>query len=156
MKKMIVILALMAVILPKLGSPATEIGNLEPVTVVQIVAREYAIEVYTDTGAIGRGQDLLAAVDDLKDSASKEIFLDTADYVLLWGDLSREQDTIQRLFRPACGVCRAAPGIDLPSAAEYLKLHSPQRTLGEIRTGEKEDQILRMEEGRGIFCPIQQ
>ena len=156
MKKWLIgILALAAIILPKLGTPATDIGKLEPVSVVQIIAGKTGIELYTDTGAVGRGNDLLTAVNDLKESAPKEIFLDTADFVLLWGNLTREQETIQKLFRPACGVCRAAPGIDLPEAAAYLKQHPPGRTLGELRTGQQENQRLIVAEGRGMFCPIQ-
>ncbi len=155
MKKWLIgILALAAIILPKLGSPATDIGKLEPVSVVHIVGGETGIELYTDTGAQGRGHDLLTAVADLKESAPKEIFLDTADYVLLWGDLTEEQKSIQNLFRPACGVCRAAPGINLPEAAAYLKQHPPQRTLGELRTGQQENQRVVIEEGRGMYCPI--
>lgn len=150
-----VIFALAAVILPKLGSPATDIGKLEPVSVVHIIAENTGIGIYTDTGAVGQGNDLLTAVTDLKESAPKEIFLDTADYVLLWGNLTGEQKTIQELFRPACGVCQAVPGINLADAAAYLKLHPPQLTLGELRTGWQENQRLVMEEGRGWYCQIQ-
>lgn len=155
MKKWLMgILALVAVILPKLGTPATDIGKLEPVSVVQIIAEDTGIELYTDTGAMGQGRDLATAVADLKESAPKEVFLDTADFVLLWGNMDREQETIQNLFRPACGVCRAAPGIDLSEAAAYLKQHPPQCTLSELRTGQQEHQRLIITEGRGIYCPI--
>lgn len=155
MKKWLIgLLALLAVILPKLGSPATDIGKLEPVSVVQIIAADTGIELYTDTGAKGQGRDLDAAVADLKESAPKEVFLDTADYVLLWGNLDEEQKTIQEIFRPACGVCRAAPNMDLAEAAAYLKQHPPLRTLGELRTGQPEIQRLMIVEGRGAYCPI--
>ena len=149
---MLTILAAMAVILPKLGTPATDIGQLEPVAVVQVIQGGNVVRLRTDTGAEGRGSDFLAAVKDLREKEPKEVFLDTADYMLLWGNPEMEQ--ILRYFRPACGLCRAEPDTDLETAAAYLRLHPPEKTLGDRKAGERENQRLIIREGRGSFWKI--
>ena len=151
MKKwMIAALAALAVILPRLGSPATDIGNLEPVAVVQVIGAPNGVLLRTDTGAEGRGRNFAEAVRTLRSSAPKEVFLDTADFVLLWGNPDR--GPILELFRPACGVCLAGPETNLEEAAAYLTQHPPGRTLAELRAGEGSLPRLIVKEGRGLFA----
>lgn len=144
------LLALAAVgTLSRLPHPAVDVGKLEPVAVVLIRAEEGQIILETDTGAIGAGEDLPAAVAELKDGASGEIFLDTADHVLLLGNVSEVIPAIWQEFRPACTVCRVAGEADLEAAAEYLAIHRPEVTLAKLRAGERHLETLRLEEGRG-------
>ena len=146
------LLAAAAVILPRLGSPGTELGMLEPVELVQVVCRGTTVELRTDTGDSGTGETLARAVEDLKARSSREVFLETADFLLLWGEAEPEE--LAEFFRPACSVCLGEPDTDLRKAAAYLRRHSPDRTLGEWQAGLPREQKLIMENGGGSFAPI--
>lgn len=137
--------------LSRLPHPATDIGKLEPVSTVLLTRTESGIRVETDSGAWGEGVTLHNAVDQLKTAASKEIFLETADKILLHGDMTGYWEEIFGLFRPSCQLCRVIGQPDLKEAGEYLSLHPTDQTLGTARGGLGKRQILILSEGRGIL-----
>ena len=142
-----------AVLLPKLGTPAVDVGKLEPVQTVLAIGSDAGVELRTDTGAAGKGKTLSEAVEVLKTGAAKEVFLDTADFLLFRGEIPPVRQLLE-LFRPACGVCRAEPGIEPETVSAWLCQHPPGRTLGQLRAGLPETQELHWSEGRGELCPI--
>lgn len=133
-----------ALILPRLSHPATDVGDLEPVAAVRITQTENGIVLQTDTGASGFGGTLAEAAEDLQAGASAEVFLDTAEYLLIDGGIPRE---ILEFFRPGCYVCRVEGKVDLEEAVAYLSVHRPEQTLTRLRAGEKLEQTLKAEEG---------
>lgn len=138
------VLALAALtVLSRLPHPATDVGELEPVRVVWI--GEAGIR--TDTGATGRGADLTTAVEELHDSASGVIFLETAEYVILEPGY-RVGPELYEIFRPSCKVC-VGSGADLVAAAAYLSVHPPDMTLSRLRAGEWGLQTLTITEEGG-------
>lgn len=152
------VLALVAVVaalwgIPRLSHPATDIGRLEPVKAVRLTVQQGIVRLETDTGAFGTGITLEEAVENLRKAETDEVFLDTADYLLVSGNLSEHWQVVFALFRPTCQVCAAEGEMDLAEAAEYLDMHSPEQTLGQIRGGIQNWKILRMEEGRGQLEP---
>ncbi len=115
-------------LLLRLPHPGTDIAHLEPVEVVQVRQMQTQIEVTTDTGAAGHGDTLAQAVEDMKEHAMGEIFLDTADYLLL--DLhGLEIEELYPLFRPGCKVCNTSGIDDLETAGVYLQTHEPEKSL---------------------------
>lgn len=134
-----------ALILPRLSHPATDVGKLEPAAVVQITRTDNWVVLQTDTGASGSGRTLAEAAEDLQAGAAAEVFLDTAEYLLIEGDVSEE---ILEFFRPGCYVCRVEGQVDLEEAVRYLSVHRPEQTLTRLRAGEVLEQTLRTEEGK--------
>lgn len=139
--------------LPRLTHPAVNIGKLEPAEAVRISETAGGIRVETDSGSIGEGTTLEEAVEDLRNGAPAEVFLETADKLILSGDLTKYWEEIFRRFRPACQVCLAEGDLDLAEAAKYLDIHPTGQTLGRLRGGLGEMVELRIEEGRGRLVP---
>ena len=151
MKKLglILLLGAAAWLMNRLPHPAVDIGKLEPVEVVLLSATDRGIRLDTDTGAWGEGATLNAAVADLKQADSGEVFLDTAENVLIRGDMAAYWQEIWAHFRPAAQVCRMEGEMDLQEAADYLTMHPTGLTLGKLRAGLGEWKTLTITEGRG-------
>lgn len=131
-----ILLALVAIWgISRLPHPAVDVGKLEPVELVLLERTEQGIRIETESGAKGEGRTLAEAAENLQAGASREIFLETADKLLLRGDLTGYWQEIWELFRPDCRVCRVEQELDLMEAAEYLSVHEPEQTLGKLRSG---------------------
>lgn len=89
-----------------------------------------------DNGTEGSGEDLDAALDDLERAAEGVLFLDTAEHLILCGDipsLAKQAADCGRL-RPAAKVYRMADAaLDAETAVDFLRAHPGNVTLGEVR-----------------------
>lgn len=139
--------------LPRLSHPAVDIGKLEPVEAVHLIGTETGIRVETDSGASGEGGTLAKAVADLREGTAGKVFLETADKLLISGDVGAYWPEIYELFRLNSQVCLAGEEIDLVEAAAYLDTHPPGQTLAQIRGGIENWSMLTMHEGRGRLVP---
>ena len=135
--------------LGKLSHPAVDIGKLEPVEAVRLVRTQGGIILETDSGATGRGGTLKAAVADLRRGIGAEVFLETADKLILVGNMDGYWGGILTEFRPTCQICYGNMDMDLKEAARYLEIHPAKQTIGGIRGGSKGIPLLNMNDGRG-------
>ncbi len=153
--KRIAILAVIAVT-AVLGSslfPASDVAKLEPVEVIRIQMDRGQILVETDTGQLGRGADLQRAFADLKNRASGDIFLDTAEYVILTEDSRGEIVGLLDYLRPACRVCLEWGRADLQQVAAFLDIHEPELTIMDCQGGQMDLPALVTKEGRMELVP---
>ena len=97
-----------------------DVGKLIPVELVQLSRDRDGVTVRTDTGNKGWGENLEEAMEDLKRKASGEIFLESAEYVLLTGDMLESIPALPGYFRPGTQVYEAPVLEDLEGAAAYL------------------------------------
>lgn len=125
-------------ILSRLPHPARDIAKLDPVRAVYLYMEEGKLCIETDTGAAGSGRDLAEAAEQMKAAASAEIFLETAEYVILDPSVVVTEE-FYRLLRPACRVCHSEARPDLEQAAQFLSVHEPERTLAHIRAEEEQN-----------------
>ena len=134
MKKWLVFAAAVTAvaILSRRPHPARDVARLEPVQAVYIYQKNGTLCIETDTGAAGSGNTLTEAAEDLKASASGEIFLDTAEFLLIDPEVTITAD-FHTLLRPTCGVTFTHATPDLQAAADYLTIHQPSVTLLELR-----------------------
>ena len=134
MKKILYLLGglVAAGILSRLPHPAVDVSRLEPVQVVYLYLDQGRLWLETDTGSFGSGDSLTEAANDLKANASGEIFLDTAEFLILDPEVPIEPDFYDHL-RPGCKVCYADAPPDLTVAAAFLATHSPEITLAHLR-----------------------
>ena len=135
MKKWLIFLAVLTAvaILSRRPHPARDVARLEPVQAVYIYQKNGTLCIETDNGAAGSGKTLTEAAADLKASASGEIFLDTAEFLLIDPEVTITTD-FHTLLRPTCGVTFTHATPDLQAAADYLTIHQPFVTLLELRT----------------------
>lgn len=150
MKKWLLILAALLGILT-MGTESTagmDVGKLQPVQVLCLRRMGRDVIVWTDTGDRGTGADLKAAVEDMKRSASAEIFLETADHLLLMPDCIDLLQDAAHFLRPSSTLCLLEGEPDMERIGQYLQVHAPQVTLMEYRAGLQKLQTLKTTDGR--------
>ena len=128
--------------------PGTDIGKLEPARVLLVEAVQDGVAVRTDMGQLGLGEDLPSAVRDMEQTASGQVFLDTAEFLLVGPGAAKWLPELTQILRPSCQLCLAEGVTDLEAAAEYLAVHEPSFTLGDWKKGEKGMAVLLLIEGR--------
>lgn len=135
MKKWLLLAALLTAvaILSRRPHPARDVAKLEPVQVVYVYMDGAEISMETDTGAKGTGANLTEAAADMKAKASGEIFLDTAEFLILDPAVPITEE-FHTLLRPTCGVTFTITTPDLQTASDYLAIHEPSVTLAKFRT----------------------
>lgn len=110
-----------------------DVSDLLPVELVYVYKVEKTIWVETDTGEAGAGDSLRAALDDLRATAPGEVFLDTADYLIVTRDTVDCLPQLAQLLRPGTEVCLGFRAD--AQAAAYLAAHKPGVTLRDCRSG---------------------
>ena len=129
-------------------SAGTDVGKLQPVQVVCLARTNGNVMVCTDTGDCGTGADLKTAVEDMKACAAGEIFLETADHLLLMPDCLELLEEAAVLLRPSCTLCLLEGEPNLEQIGQFLDLHAPKVTLMEYRAGWGKLQTLKTTDGR--------
>lgn len=149
MKRIVIYIALLtaSLLLPMRG---TDIGKLRPVGLIQLYKEDGTVFLVTDTGDSGQGKTVDEAFENLEESTSGVIFLDTADYLLLSRTATNEVKGLAQYLKPSVRVCMAEKEIDPVQAAEYLAVHHPSlkmKNYGDLRNL----QTLTRENGRLIL-----
>ena len=134
MKKWLIPIAALAAvaIFSRLPHPARDIADLKPVRAVYIHMEGRNFHVQTDTGDSGSGPDLAEACADLRAKADGEIFLDTAEFLILDPKVPITE-AFGSLLRPDCRITFTDAPPDLEKAAAYLAQHPPILTLARLR-----------------------
>lgn len=142
------VLAAVVLLLNSEGAAGVDIGKLEPASVLMVEERVGIVKISTDLGHEGCGGDLAGAMVDMKRGAVGEVFLETAEYLLLTPSSMEWLDELFEVLRNSCQVCVTRGVEDLAAAGEYLAVHEPGVTLGDCRKGNCEMPILYMEGDR--------
>lgn len=116
----------------RLPHPARDIARLEPVRTVYLYQKDGLTTIETDTGTTGTGADVETAYADLRYNAHREIFLDTAEFLILAPDVTIT-DVFYELLRPTTRVVFSNEKPNLETISDYLTIHSPERTLAHLR-----------------------
>ena len=130
------------------SSAGQDIGKLQPVQTVCLTRQNGVVILRTDTGDAGAGETLTAAVENMRSAAVGEIFLETADYLLLAPGCQDLLPEAMDLLRPSCGLCLMEGEPDMEKLGQFLQLHAPDATLMRYRTGLCSLQTLKTEDGR--------
>lgn len=137
----------MLLLLPK-NTAGTDIAELEPVGALRAGTERGRLTLETDTGQYGTGVNLKEAVEDMNETASGKVFLETAAYLLVTPSAVKWLPELAEELRPNCCVCLDVTGEELQTAARYLAVHRPDLTLRLYRQGEGRLQVLYIREGR--------
>ena len=123
---------LAAAVLLRLPHPARDIARLEPVRAVYLYMEQGLTTIETDTDTTGTGPDLESAYAALRNNADREIFLDTAQFLILDPDVPIT-DVFYELLRPTTRVVFFNEKPNLETISDYLTIHPPERTLAHLR-----------------------
>ncbi len=121
-----------AALLLRMPHPARDVAKLLPVQSISIYMEDGRFHIETDTGNQASGPTLTAAAEALKATAPGELFLETAQFLVLDPNVP-VTDEFYTLLRPTCRVVYAMVKPDLNAATEYLTNHKPDLTLAQIR-----------------------
>ena len=126
----------------------TEVAELLPIEVIAVRTRGDQVSLCTDTQDTGRGRTVSDAFDNLRQSAAGEVFLETADYLILDAKSLQHMEELATVLRPNCRICICEETVDLQDAAAYLRIHKPQTTVREYMAGMTEITIMTCTKGK--------
>ena len=150
-KRILLYAAALALLL--LGGGGTDIGSLRPVEAVQLREERGLLILETDTGDMGWGMTVEDAVRKLKETAPGQIYLDTADYLLIEEGLEAYLQDLRAHLKDRTAVAYGPEALDLEMAVAYLRVHRPAETIG---NGRIPGQMLAIEGGKMILKKIQE
>lgn len=119
-------------IIPQRG---TDVGRLKPVEVIFLGQEGELFSISTDTKDRGVGATIPAAVQDLKETTAGNIFLDTADYLIVSEQAVRNIGELAPYLHKSVRVCIGPEDLDLEKAARFLSVHKPKNTLKNVQAG---------------------
>lgn len=126
----------------------TRLEQLKPVGLLYLTQTGNQLTLRTDGGDTGRGDTLDAAAEDLCSTSPGRIFLNTTEMIIVTEKTLWTLPQLQKLVRPAAQICLGVGPVAPKEAAEYLQVHDPDITIGEICRGEGRIPVLRGERGR--------
>ena len=134
MKKWLFLTAVLiaVAVLSRRPHPARDVAKLEPIQTLYVYRNGTELAIETDTGAKGTGKTLTEAAAAMKANASAELFLDTAEFLILAPEVFITEE-FHTLLRPTCKVTFTTTAPDLQTASAYLTIHSPPVTLAQLR-----------------------
>ena len=137
MRKMLLCIAAIAItgftgLLPFNG---TDVGKLHPVEVLAVSIADEGITVVTDTGLHGIGETMEKAIENMKLTSAGEIFLETANFLLVSEESIHLLDGVSVFLRPACQVYVFSGYGKWDNVAKYLESHPSNVTILSYRQG---------------------
>ena len=131
----------------------TDVGKMNPVEAMCLVKIEGEYHLITDTWNLGTGETIATAITSLIESSSAEIFLDTAEYLLVTRECETDIGVMGEYLRPSCRVCILDGEPDMEAVAVYLSVHKPKVTLASYVSDKENLPVLRIREGRMVLVP---
>ena len=131
MKKVILLVAVIALVSSTglLPFDGTDIAKLHPVEVLMVSHIGNALLLQTDSGMSGTGENIEEALLSLRLSTSGNIFLDTANYLLVTQDCKEQIIRLWDYVRPACQVYYYKGEGKYEEIGKYLESHPSQATV---------------------------
>ena len=112
-----------------------EVGKLIPVEVVSVYRQGENYVIETDTQNKGIGQTPQAALQNLKDTASGTIYLDTAKYLLLTQDAQNAVEVLRERLKHATQLSEIERPLPMQEVAKFLDSHGKLPRLKQWKEG---------------------
>lgn len=157
MKKLLLFAAAVVVagLLGWLPAEPRALGDLLPVEALVVSEEDGTVTVDGGKGLVGHGNSWAEAVEDLRQTANGDAFLDTAGHIILKeGAEGRLEEVLDdRSLRPAARVYLGLGEPTADGAAEYLQSRRGSVTVRDLQAAWLEDRMVTLprlteEEGR--------
>lgn len=112
-------------------------SELNPIQTLQIHVQNNSFTLRGENGQTGRGESFTEAVEDLKRTSNGEVFLQTAQKLILTGETKTAICALMnsRELRPAGELFASSEtALDLQQVDAYLQTRSSSVTLGDLRS----------------------
>ena len=149
MKRMVLYIGILASVLAVPIRPSN-VGELLPVQVVAVYEEQGQTILETDTGNRGMGENAAEALANMKATALGNIYLDTAEYLLIGKNAQKEAEALRGELKGSVRVCALEETADLSEVASYLDVHGKLPKLRTWKSG-SELPVLRPNEDSFIF-----
>ena len=113
-----------------------DVAQLQPVEVIAIYPQGDQVILTTDTGDIGSGTDAMAALENMQQTSTGVIYLDTAEYLLFAPGTETEVEALRSELKDRVKICNVSQPIDLEDAAKYLPIHGDLPCLRQWQPGQ--------------------
>jgi len=125
----------------------TDVGKLQPIELVAIYTDKNQVVLKTELGDMGAGRNVQDALEDMKQTVSGIIYLDTAEYLVVGPGGETYINQIREYLKDNVRICRTEGDPDLQTAAAYLDIHRPTIKLSQW-SEEGEMELLTVENER--------
>lgn len=125
----------------------TDVAQLRPVEVIAIYKEGDTVILATDMEDIGIGTDTASALENMRQTSSAVIYLDTAEYLLIGQNAEKDALALRDSLKGSMQLCMTAYNVDLKDAAKYLPVHGKLPNLRDWEAGQTLP-VLQSENGR--------
>ena len=115
----------------------TDVGKLSPIETVAVYKEHDKVILRTDTEDMGIGATAMAALQNMKDTASGIIYLDTARYLLIEEGAENAAEELRQALKGNVRVCLTSGRVDLLDATRYLGVHGNLPPMHTWKQGQK-------------------
>lgn len=114
-----------------------DVGKLRPIETVHIYRENDWVVLRTDTDDMGIGATAMQALQNMKDTASGIIYLDTAEYLLLDKDTQDAAEALRGVLKDKVRLCQASKKIEPKDATKYLSAHNDLPRMQDWEKGQE-------------------
>lgn len=134
MKRMVIYIG---ILLLTLMTPVErlDVAKLEPVEVVFLSREGDEVHLATDTDAQGSGADAAEALNDLRQTTTGVVYLDTAEFLVVAEDAADQIDRLRGWLKGSVKLC-FAKNLQVKEVAKYLEVHGDLPKLRDWKTGD--------------------
>lgn len=130
------------------GSAATDIQNLCPVQSLCLYSQEGGVVLCADSGDVGIGPDIQAALEDMKSQASYELFFDTTEYLIISQECLQMLNHVAKYLRPSCMLCLMDGIPPMNAVTQFLNVQEIETTIQQYQAQTRSLATLETKEGR--------
>ena len=136
MKRILLYILLMAAALMA-PVECADVGKLRPIETVSVYRENDWVVLRTDTDDVGIGSTAMQALQNMKDSASGIIYLDTAEYLLVEKNAQDTAEELRSVLKDKVQLCLAAKEIEPADATKYLSAHGGLPQMKDWKSGQE-------------------
>lgn len=114
-----------------------DVGKLRPIETVSVYRENDWIILRTDTDDVGIGTTAIQALQNMKDTASGIIYLDTAEYLLIDKQTQDAAEELRDVLKGKVRLCMATKEIEPADATKYLSAHGGLPQMRNWKTGQE-------------------
>lgn len=135
MKRIVIYILIMAAVL-SVPLERTDVADLHPVQTIALYKTQDGYRIESDTDDLGVGETVDAACRDLIDTTSGIIYLDTADFLLVFEGAADAVQDMRKYLKNGVRICGAVGHGDLKVVSEYLSVQRGLQLLSKWENGQ--------------------
>lgn len=115
----------------------TDVADLRPVQTVALYKTPEGYRIETDTQDVGSGKTVDSAYQDLLDTTSGIIYLDTADFLLISEAALPGLQDMDKYLKNGVKACSVIGEGDLKAVSKFLSVQTGLRPFSAVRSGDE-------------------